>query len=85
MSGLDGLGWPNPEDEPKFMKFSEQIQVNDLVCVNFNGSCYTLCSRATVLHMPSCGGDSWGFRDEDSGQIHYVSEGCTVTLIEKAK
>ena len=67
------------------MKFEEQIQVNDIVCVNFNNSCYTLCSRATVLHMPCQVGDSWGFKDEATGQIHYVSEGCTVTLLKKGE
>ena len=67
------------------MKHSEQIEINDWVCVNFNNVCYTLCKRAIVLHMPFSTGDSWGFKDVETGQIHYVSEGCTVTLLEKGK
>jgi hypothetical protein len=61
----------------------ERIEINDLVCVSFNNICYTLCSRATVQYIPCSTGDSWIFRDEENGQIHYVSEPCTVTLLKK--
>lgn len=55
------------------------INVGDEVVVNFNGSKRTLCSRARVDHIPVATGDSWIFKDLESGEIHYVSEGCTVT------
>lgn len=32
MSGLDGLGWPNPEDEPKFINDEGKIKkLSDLL------------------------------------------------------
>ena len=57
----------------------DTIKIGDTVCVNFHAAKYTLCSEAEVLHMPCAPGDSWGFRDLHSDEIHYVSEGCTVT------
>ena len=56
-----------------------EIQENDIVCINFNNAKYTLCHHAKVLHVPCATGDSWHFQDLDSGDIHYVNEGCTVT------
>jgi len=61
------------------------IEVNDIVCVNFNNSQYTLCKRAMVLYVPLSSGESWIFRDEENGVIHMVSEPCTVSLVEKYK
>jgi len=58
-----------------------QIEVGDMVSVNFNNSQYTLCSKAKVLYTPWATGDSWRFQDVDTGQVHYVSEGCTITLL----
>lgn len=55
------------------------IKVGDIVTVNFNGSQLTLCFEAEVLYVPCASGDSWHFLDKHSGDIHYVSEGCTVT------
>jgi len=60
-----------------------QIQIGDLVCVNFNNAQYTLASEARVLYVPCATGDSWQFQDINSEEIHYVSEGCTISLIEK--
>ena len=57
------------------------IEKGDKVSVNFNGSQITLCRRAIVKHIPNATGDSWVFEDCDSGQVHYVSEGMTVTKI----
>jgi len=56
-----------------------KISVNDVVRVNFNGAQTTLCKSAEVLSIPYATGDSWIFRDLDTREIHYVSEGCTVT------
>lgn len=55
------------------------ITENDIVSVNFHVSRWTICHRAKVLHVPCAIGDSWHFEDLDTGDIHYVSEGCTIT------
>ena len=59
-----------------------RIDVGDFVSVNFHTSRTTLSHRATVLSKPCATGDSWIFKDEESGQIHYVSEGCTISKLE---
>ena len=59
------------------------IEIGDCVSVNFNGAQITLCHRATVEHIPCATGDSWIFKDNDTNQIHYVNEGCTVSKIEQ--
>lgn len=59
------------------------IQEGDHVAVNFMTAQYTLSSRAEVVHTPSATGDSWVFRDVATGAIHHVSEGCTITKLEK--
>ena len=65
------------------------IELDDIVHVDFNSSQFTLCSRARVKYIPSATGDSWIFEDLDTpgvgeaGRIHYVSEGCTITLLQK--
>jgi len=63
---------------------SAKIDVGDTVCVNFNTAQITLCSRAIVLFMPCHPYDSWGFKDLETNIVHYISEGCTISLIEKA-
>jgi len=60
------------------------IEWGDTVKVNFMNSKFTLCDSARVISMPRATGDSWVFK-EPSGQLHYVSEGCTVSLIKKAE
>ena len=55
-----------------------EINVGDIVSVNFNSSQYTLCKEAEVIRVPVATGDSWVFKT-DTGTIHYVSEGCTIT------
>jgi len=62
---------------------NERIEIGDIVCVNFNQAQTTLCHRAVVLYIPCAAGDDWIFKDAASGQIHYVSEFCTVSLMEK--
>jgi hypothetical protein len=57
-----------------------EIEVGDNVAVNFNGAQTTLSHSAEVLRKPVTTGDSWAFRDNNTGAIHYVSEGCTITL-----
>lgn len=59
------------------------IKVGDCVSVNFNNSQLTLCSRATVKYIPVATGDNWIFQDKNTGQIHYVSEGCTVSKLSE--
>ena len=63
---------------------SDRIEVSDIVHVDFNGAQFTLCHSAEVINIPQATGDSWIFKDNATGSMHYVSEGCTVTLLEKA-
>ena len=68
----------------------DRIEVGDIVSVHFNTAQCTLCHEAVVLHMPFATGDSWIFkqirnaRGDYEETIHYVSEGCTITLIRKS-
>ena len=57
------------------------IESGDVVRVNFNNAQITLCKRAKVWAVPFSTGDSWQLEDLDTGEIHYISEGCTLTLI----
>ena len=57
----------------------ERIDVGDEVRVNFNTAQVTLCRRACVEYVPGASGDSWVFTDLDTDEVHYVSEGCTIT------
>jgi hypothetical protein len=56
-----------------------QIQVGTYVSVHFHASQFTLCEKAEVMHVPIATGDSWIFKDLHTNDIHYVSEGCTIT------
>jgi len=57
------------------------IKVGDEVRVTFNNSQYTLCRKGVIEYIPCATGDSWVIRDE-YGNIHYISEGCTITKIQ---
>ena len=57
----------------------DTIKKGDRVVVNINNAQMTLTRDAEVLHMPCATGDSWIFKAWDTREIHYVSEGCTVT------
>lgn len=57
----------------------ERINEGDTVKVDINSAHLTLCHRARVEYIPVASGDSWIFKDLDTGAIHYVSEGCTIT------
>ena len=63
------------------MKSNEEINIGDTVSVNFNNTKQTLSKEAFVIHMPNATGDSWVFKDIATGAVHYVSEGCTITLM----
>ena len=56
-----------------------KIEEGDMVSVHFNNSRITLSYEAELIHMPIATGDSWIFKDEKTGFVHYVSEGCTVS------
>lgn len=79
--GLVGSN-PTPATILTMSKKNQKIEIGDIVCVNFNNSQYTLCSRARVDHIPVANGDSWQFYDLSTNKVHYVSEGCTVTLLD---
>ena len=55
------------------------ITEGDVVKVNFNGAQITLCNSAKVIHVPGATGDSWVLQDLETGAIHYISEGCTIS------
>lgn len=59
----------------------KKIFIGDIVVVNFNNAQTTLCHRGKVLSYPCMTGDSWVIEDCVSGDIHYISEGCTLTKI----
>ena len=58
----------------------EGIEVGDWVIVNFNNAQFTLSGKTQVKWIPAATGDSWIFEDE-VGEVHYVSEGCTITKL----
>ena len=55
------------------------IKIGDIVSVNFYCVGVTLTSRAEVVYIPKRPGDGWVFKDANTGQVHYVSEGCTIS------
>ena len=59
----------------------KQILPGDIVRVNFNNVMTNLCQRAEVISRPQATGESWIFEDLETGEIHYVSEGCTITKL----
>ncbi len=61
------------------------IRKGDTVRVDFNGAQHTLAHRAEVLYMPCEVGDCWVLKNFDTGEIHYVSEPCTITLAARSK
>ena len=63
-------------------KDANRIEVGDIVCVDFNNAQFTLCKKGEVLHILPNG---WIIKDEETGRIHDISEGCTVSLIKKGE
>ena len=64
------------------MTEKDRIKEGDVVQVDFNNAQVTLSRAATVVACPCATGDSWVFRDKETGFIHYVSEGCTISKRE---
>ena len=62
-----------------------KIREGDKVAVNFNNGQYTLTSNGIVRYMPRATGDSWIIEDAKTGDIHYISEGCTITKKKENK
>lgn len=60
------------------------IKVGDIVRVDFNASQCTLTKRAKVLSSPCVTGGGWVFKDTEIDTVYYVSEGCTITILEPA-
>ena len=65
------------------MDREERIDVGDVVKAQIFSAQVTIVNNAEVCHVPCASGDSWVFKDAQTGSIHYVSEGCTVSLIKK--
>lgn len=61
------------------MNSNDCIAIGDIVSVNINNAQMTLSHKAKVIYAPCATGDSWIFKDLDTGDLHYVSEGCTIT------
>lgn len=57
----------------------ELIKPGDTVSVNVNGGMSTISHSAELLHMPVATGDSWIIRDVATGDVSFISEGCTIT------
>ena len=57
----------------------KQIEKGDRVEVHFNNVQYTLTLDAIVISIPVATGDSWIVEDLNNNQLHYISEGCTIT------
>ena len=66
-------------EELNSLRANSRINEGDTVRVDFNGSQITLSFKAIVLYKPCDIGDSWVFRDEETGFVHHVSEGCTIS------
>lgn len=62
-------------------KMKNHIKTGDIVSVNFNNAKITLCSKAEVIYIPQTTGDSWIFKNLETNEIYYISEGCTVKLL----
>ena len=55
------------------------IDIGDIVSLHIHGSQVTICREGEVLHIPQATGDSWIVKDIFNNELHYVSEGCTIT------
>ena len=63
---------------------TNQIEIGDIVRVDFHNAQFTLCYEGKVHYMPQATGDSWiieniGTNIEEKGKLYYISEGCTIT------
>lgn len=67
--------------QQRYDSSTDWLELGDEVCVNFNHSMNTLSSRAVLKCIPFQVGGIWIFKDSHDGTIHYVTEGCTVTLL----
>ena len=61
------------------MNIKDTIEEGDVVQVDFNNAHVTLSHAAIVISKPCQPGDWWIFRDEETGLLHYISEGCTIS------
>lgn len=61
----------------------DKIKIGDTVKVSFHNSQIALCKEAKVLYIPCETGDHWILKDMYSGDMHYISERCTITKEHK--
>lgn len=59
------------------------MRINDIVRVDFNNAQTTLTFSAKVLCIPNAVGDNWVFEDTRTQTIYWVSEPCTITLLQR--
>lgn len=62
----------------------KQITNGTIVAINFHNSRFTLCTKARVILLASQSGEFSVFEDLDTGVTHYISEPCTLTIVEEA-
>jgi len=60
-----------------------KIEEGDVVWVTQMGQ--PLCMKARVVWIPCATGDSWIFQDLITERVIYVSDGCTVGLIQEGE
>lgn len=66
-------------------KTRNRIEIGDTVQVTFNScSPRPVWLNVKVAYIPCATGDSWIFEDENTGAVHYVSEGCTISKAPNA-
>ena len=60
----------------------DRIAIGDIVSVKFPNS-EEWYPKLEVLYIPSETGDCWHMKNPDSGQIHYIQQFETITLMQK--
>jgi hypothetical protein len=61
------------------MDKENKISIGDIVQVDFHVSQSTLCRYGKVQYIPNATGDSWIIENLNTGEVYYISEGCTIT------
>ena len=57
---------------------TDKIIKGDIVEVNFHNSQYTLTHKGEVIYIPVATGDSWIIKCLVTGDVHHISEGCSI-------
>ncbi len=60
-----------------------KIEVGDIVSVTFPNADEGWFPKLEVLYIPSKSGDCWHMKNPDTGQIHYIQNFETISLMKK--